>query len=598
MKLSRLYSDKAELFGPIDFVQGLNVVMAEIRVPENRNKDTHNLGKTTLGRMLDFCLLSDRDAGFFLFKHLGVFKDFIFFLEVGLADASYVTVRRGVEQASKISFKKHEAGHQDLSALPVSQWDHVDMPFDRAKQMLDSLLDWRALKPWHYRKGLGYLLRGQYDYRDVFQLQRFAGPDSEWKPFLAHVLGFDARLVALHYENDEELSKKKAAAQTIELELGGSTEDISKMEGILLLKQKEAEKKQRLLDAFDFRAPDKDRTKQLVDGIDERIALLNSQRYSLNHNLKKVLRSLEEGQILFSPGEAERLFKEVGVLFQGQIKRDFEQLIAFIRAITEERRDYLQEERAEIGSELRRVNVERNELGKKRSDALSFLAGTDVFSKYKRVSDEMVTIRADITSLERQRDFLRRLQTLRSDMRLLTEEAGRLQAQIQADVDQQNSDSDSLFSTIRVSFSDITEEVINRKALLNVSLNKSGHLEFSAEILDESGNATSAGIGHTYRKLLCVAFDLAVLEAHLGDRFPRVVFHDGVFESVDPRKRENLLQVIRRYADFGLQPTITLNDYDAPPPREDGGPVFDPADIVLTLHDEDDTGRLFKMKPW
>ena len=173
MKLSRLYSNSPELFAPVDFTPGLNVVLAEIRLPENRDKDTHNLGKTTLGRVLDFGFLAGRDPKFFLFKHFNLFKDFVFFLEIELADASYVTVRRGVQEATKISFKKHEASYQDFSTLPPSEWDHLEMPFDRAREMLDSLLDWRALKPWHYRKGLGYLLRSQDDYRDVFQLSRF-----------------------------------------------------------------------------------------------------------------------------------------------------------------------------------------------------------------------------------------------------------------------------------------------------------------------------------------------------------------------------------------------------------------------------------------
>ena len=48
MKLSRLYSNRPDLFDPIEFVPGLNVVMGEIRLPENRSRDTHNLGKTTL----------------------------------------------------------------------------------------------------------------------------------------------------------------------------------------------------------------------------------------------------------------------------------------------------------------------------------------------------------------------------------------------------------------------------------------------------------------------------------------------------------------------------------------------------------------------
>src|SRR3546814_1372289 len=126
------------------------------------------------------------------------------------------------------------------------------------------------------------------------------------------MLGFNAKLIASHYEKEDELSKRQDTAQTIKNELGGSIEDISKIEGILLLKQKEAEKKQKLLDAFDFRAQDKDRTRQLVDGIDERIATLNSERYSLNQNRKKILTSLEEDQILFNPEEAQRLVEEAG----------------------------------------------------------------------------------------------------------------------------------------------------------------------------------------------------------------------------------------------------------------------------------------------
>ncbi len=575
----------------------MNVVMAEIRLPENRSKDTHNLGKTTLGRLLDFGFLAKRDPKFFLFKHSYLFKEFIFFLEIELEDASFVTIRRSVKEATKISFKRHQAGHQDLSGLALTEWDHVNMPFERARELLDGVLDWRAIKPWAYRKGLGYLLRSQDDFRDVFHLRKFAAAHSDWKPFLAHVLGFDAQLIVEHYEKEEQLSKKQAIAQTIKNELGGSIEDISKIEGILLLKQKEAEKKQTLLDAFDFRTQDKDSTKQLVDDIDVKIASLNAERYSYNQTKKKIISSLEEDQILFNPDEAQRLFEEAGVLFKGQIKKDFQQLIDFNRAITDERRGYLQEEREEVEAELKRINAELNFLGKKRSEMLSFLSETDIFGKYKQVSDEMVILRADITSLERQRGFLHRLQELRKEIRALTEERGNLQAQIEANVEKQNSDQDSLFSAIRVFFNEIVEEVIDRKALLSVSPNQLGHLEFKAEILDESGNATSADLGHTYRKLLCIAFDLAVLRAHLDEKYPRFVYHDGVFESLDDRKKENLLAIIRRYAELGLQPIITLIDSDMPV-RAGDQPVFSSDEIVITLHDEGEKGRIFKMRAW
>lgn len=599
MKLSKLYSNKPDLFSPIDFQAGLNVVLAEIRLPENRGRDTHNLGKTTLVRVIDFCFLTGRDKDFFLFKHINIFENFVFFLEIGLADATYVTVRRSVAEHSKISFKKHEAAHQDFTDLSEDDWDHNALPLERAREMLDGLLDWRAVSPWDYRKGLGYQLRTQDDYNDVFQLRRFAmGKHKDWKPYVAHVLGFNYKLIEQYYAKLEQLEDKKNIAETVKAELGGSVDALSKIEGILLLKQNDAGKMQKLLDAFDFREQDMDRTEQLVSGINIRIAELNSKRYSLTQTRRKIDTSLEEDQILFKPDQAERLFKEVGVLFPEQIKRDYNQLIAFNRAITDERRSYLQEERTEIEAMLKIIAEELDDLGKRRAVVLGFLGTTDVFAKYKQVTDDLVILRADIADLERQRGFLGRLQQLRGEIRALTEECVHLQSQIEANVESQNSDRTSLFSTIRIYFSEIIEEVLAHKALLSVSPNKSGHLEFKAEILDDDGKATSADRGHTYLKLLCIAYDLAVLRAHLGDRFPHFVYHDGVFESLDDRKKANLLGVIRKYANLGVQYVITLIDSDMPPPEAKDKSVFAPDEVVLTLHDEGPKGLLFRMRPW
>ena len=597
MKPSKLYSNRPAEFVAIEFEPELNVVLAEIRLPENRDRDTHNLGKTTLGRLLDFGFLAGRDAKFFLFKHLDRFEEFVFFLEIELLDGSYVTVRRSVAEASKIAFKKHAARHQDFSTLPDLEWDHVDVPFARAKELLDSLLDWRALKPWHYRKGLGYFLRSQEDFRNVFQLRKFANLHADWKPFLAHILGFDAELITQHYEKENELKEAEQKATTIRQELGGEIEDAGKIDGLLLLKRQEVARKQELLDAFDFRSQDKADTKQLVDQVDARIAALNQRRYSLTQNRKKIIASLEEDQILFNPEDASELFREAGVLFSGQIKRDFQQLISFNKAITDERRGYLVEERTEIDAELKTINTELNTLGKRRSEMLAFLSSTDSFAKYKHLSGELVTLRADIESLARQREFVHRLQQLRTDIRTLSEEKMHLQAAIEADVETKNADDESLFSRIRLFFNEIVEDVIDQKALLSVVVNQYGHLDFRAELLDDAGNATSADRGFSYKKLLCIAFDLALLRAHLDEAFPRFAFHDGVFESLDDRKKENLLAVIRRYTALGIQSIITLIDSDLPP-RENEDRVFDETEVIIVLHDEGDRGRLFKMGAW
>ena len=98
-----------------------------------------------------------------------------------------------------------------------------------------------------------------------------------------------------------------------------------------------------------------------------------------------------------------------------------------------------------------------------------------------------------------------------------------------------------------------------------MSTNQQGHLEFIAEILDDSGNATSADFGSYVSETTVHRFGpTALLQTHMHSHFPRFVFHDGVFESLDDRKKDNLLGVIRSNANLGIQHIITLIDSDLP----------------------------------
>lgn len=599
MKLSKLYSNHENLFSSIDFHDGLNVVFAEIRNPKNRDKDTHNLGKSTLGRLIDFMFLSKKNTDFFLFKHFEIFQTFIFFLEIEVDVGSYITIRRDVAHSSKICFKKHKDYFQNYSDLPQEQWDHCDVPFDRAKELLDGLLNFTSIPyPWNFRNALGYFIRSQDDFSDVFRLNKFRSKDSDWKPFLAFLLGFDYSLISNHYKNEKLLAEKKHTENVLKAELGNSVENISKVEGILLLKQKDAEKKQALLDSFNFGEIDKDKSLLSSDKIEEEIAELNQKRYALQISRKKIIKTLNEEKMLFSTEDAQALFKEVGILFADQIKNDFEKLVSFNKAITEERTSYLIEEKKNIDTKLILINKELDILNKSLSSAMEYLSDTQTFKKYKTISNELIVIKADISALERQRERIQKLQEIRSEIRTLTEERNRLRSLIEDDCEKTNSDQKSLFSIIRLYFSEIIDTVVNRKALLSVSTNKDGHLQFKAEILDESGNATSADMGHTYRKLLCIAFDLSILRAYQTERFPHFVFHDGVFESLDNRKKENLLTILRDYTSIGIQSTITLIDSDLPHREKTEPTVFDDTEIVLKLHDENQNGRLFKMNAW
>lgn len=59
MKLSHLYTNNPAIFTPIRFREGLNVILARIQHPKDHEKVSHNLGKTLLIDVIDFCLLKE-----------------------------------------------------------------------------------------------------------------------------------------------------------------------------------------------------------------------------------------------------------------------------------------------------------------------------------------------------------------------------------------------------------------------------------------------------------------------------------------------------------------------------------------------------------
>jgi uncharacterized protein YydD (DUF2326 family) len=209
VKLSRLYCNKPRVFGPIDLNGGLNVVYAKVERPQESDKDSHNLGKTLLIHLIDFLLLKGFDRGHFLYDHKDLFSDFTFFLELETNAGQYVTIRRAVATHTKIRFQEHDEPGQDFTSLGGDAWDQSPKSFTKARAKLNEYLDISAIAPWPYRKGVGYFLRTQNDYRDVFQLARFSkGKDRDWKPFMAKMLGFDHAVIEAKYKLDQEIEQK------------------------------------------------------------------------------------------------------------------------------------------------------------------------------------------------------------------------------------------------------------------------------------------------------------------------------------------------------------------------------------------------------
>ena len=598
MKLSKIYSNLPTLFKEVEFNSGLNVVMAEIRLPKSTDKDTHNKGKTLLGRLIDFCLLSQKNNNFFLFKNYAIFKDFVFFLEIDIDDKRFLTLRRSVNKPSKISFKLLKEKNQNLAELPNDEWDHVDVPYERSKQILDSILDLRGLSPWTYRNMLGYLLRGQNDYTDVFQLSKFKGKHIQWKPFLCHILGFNAQLAHDHYKSILELEEKQKEELTLSIELQDRSQSLSSVDGLILIKENEINTKKFYLNDFDFTYEDKQETKKLVMKFDTQISQYNDELYTLNANRRKINEILSEDNFEFNIEETSKTFEEVGILFEGQIKRSFEQLVEFKKTITKERKKYLIAELEETTQNINKLQSKSLSAQKERAKSISFIKDTSALDKYKEISNELVNLEADVQVLHRQKASLKRLENIRAKIREIQSTEDKLRTEVIEDITKTSEDQTSTFSQVRLFFDKIIKKVISRNALINADVNTNGNPEFSIDILDNADMPTSADEGNTYKKLLCVSFDMAVIHSRQAERFPKFMFHDGALESLDDRKKIALIDLLRENTKSGIQHIITCIDSEVPTTADHIPYGFHDDEIILRLHDDGPQGRLFMIDSW
>lgn len=596
MKLSKLYSNQNDIFEPIVFNDGFNVVYGDIRHPERYELDTHNLGKTTLAKLLDFMFLAKRHPQQFLFKHEDRFESFVFFLEIALIDGSYLTIKRSIKENTRISFKKHNKRGQDYSLLRDNLWSHKDVAIDNARTLLDGCLHFDILNQYPYRKIIGYLVRTQDDFTNVFKLNKERGKDLNWKPYIADLLGFDGNLARQHYDKISEVNKIKDKILSVSLnDMDNVTKELSKIDNKLLLRQKELTKIQEFVDNFNFDEIDQEKIEQLVDSIDNKIADLNMQEYSIKNNITRINESLNTTSIKFNTNQVEELFEEANILFPKQVAKDFNQLINFNKAITKERKRFLKEELQELQSELKLIGEELKLLNAERSSHLSFLSETELVKKFKESNKQIARIQAEISFLEKQKENIDEIQSLTKQKRVLENELENIQDKMQTNLTEVNEVTASVFSNVRVYFNEIISKVFNKEGAITVYLNKNGNFEFDATYQDFQGNNTSEGDGNTYGKFLCIAFDLAIARAYLDENYPKFLYIDGALEVLDNRKRKLLLEVFREYSDLGIQVIITSISSEISGFAQN---PFTDEEIILTLHDDGQDGRLFKMPAW
>ena len=583
MKLVKIFSDGQ--FKNVIFNNEYNIVLATIHDKENK-KNTHNLGKTSLLIVIDFLLLSKFSNKSPILSNK-IFENQTFYLEILLNSGEYLVIKRGLTEPSKISFRISNEPLADFKE--PAQWDETRMPFEAARKYLNSHLKYDVLSDWSYRKSISYFIRTQKDYDDVFQLNKFKGKHITWKPFVFDLLGFDGSLIKQKLECDERIEAKKKEINILQHQASVNIAEKDKILGLIDIKTEEKKKVEEEIDRFNFYTKDSGVTKELIDSIDSQLQSLNAERYKLGYEIRKIESSLEQVSTVVRLDKLKELYTEVGIFFPETLSKKYDELERFTQAISSEREKYLRENLIILKREYEDIDAKIKFKEKERSNRIVMLTEADAYDKFKIYQKDLANIEGEINLL---REKLR----LIDNSSIIEEEIENLQEQKKLFISEiRDAINKRAHAEINRIFNQIITEIVGTNAIISIKQNTDGNVEFEADYQTSTQITTSEADGTSYKKLLCVAFDLALLIHYSKHSFYRFVYHDGVLEGLDDRIKQRLLNVTQRLCkEYNLQYILTLIDSDIPRDIKGDGYKFPIAAICLNLDDKNDQGKLFE----
>jgi uncharacterized protein YydD (DUF2326 family) len=601
--LSQLYSNNSRLFPAIDFNgvvdTELSVIFARVKKPKDTHKDSHNLGKTVLVDLIDFLLLKDLSSvpNHFLAKHRILFADWIFYLELRNTKGQYITVRRSVKEPTKIAFKMHPKRLPvgAPAGVPNVSWDHIDVALDRAVQLLDGHLGLTAIKPFAYRSGVGYFLRTQGDYRDLFQLAKTSeAPDKDWKPYLAKLFGIDPDLVMRKYKLDEEVAELKKRADEIQQSVPSiRTRNLNELRMDVSSRRELLSETEGRIDRFKFAQEELRISKAVAGELEAEDVDLNQQIANLDYDIAQ-MRSSVQRTVMFDLARIKKIFDETQTFFSPQLIKQYDELVDFNKTITAERSKFLKKQIADLEKERSTLAGRKAEVDDRRAQYYEILQEHDTFRKFKSLQKEQAVQRAEV---EQKLLQIRKLEELLQAERL--HKAKQLErSKLIEEIDTEVAQGTAIQARINNEFARMVNKVLSLNGSVYLKMNQNGNIDpqHTADPSNVDAGQSSQSEGNTYKRLLCILFDFAVLKAYAKSEFFRFVYHDGLLETMDDRKKVELLQLLKEFADeTGVQCIFSVIESEMPLNPDGHRRQFSTEQIIRELSDDGSRGRLFKM---
>lgn len=578
-------------FRTVKFKPGLNIVLASRGKVSTRRGTRNGLGKTTLLRVVHFCLGGNEKLKDEI-KHNSL-QDWQFTLEL-LVGKERVMVTRSVDRPSQVLVNAASSWldmHHIDNLNQLSSQQKMDFGSVRGERKL-SIGDWRnilgkdlydlkSLKnvphPVAFESLLGYDIRiSRFDRPFEYRVNQYRRDVHLCNTYL---LGLNWQFASKW----EEIKRRDDAIRTDHNELKQDEHIAAEMTTTIGELETERDRLQRILNRTDADLSQFRVHPQYVH-IETEANELTRQIHDLTNRilqLKRLIDFHDDSVRVEKPADERKvieLYEEAGSVLSAPLVKRLEDVRAFHFQITRNRREYLLKEVSRLKQELSNATQQREQLSDRKAKLLQVLDTHGAIEEFRRIEQLSDHTRTELEAVKSQIEKLKEIEKETSILRIEREQ---LLLDARFDLDEKTA-----ASKAREVYDRNTEALYETSGKLIVNLDPHTGYNFDVDI-PRSG---SAGVDEM--KVFCYDLMRAELWSQRETR-PGFLVHDSsIFANVDERQIARALELAEsKSRECGFQYIVCL-DADRIPHDEFTEDFHIENFVSLTLTDAEPSGRL------
>lgn len=579
----RVWSD-LENFRETRFKSGMNVVIADRSKDASETESTNGLGKTTLIRIIQFCLGSDLSKDKVL-NHPDL-SSVLFGIDFDF-NGSVIEVKRSTANGG---------GAVTVTASFVEGFD-LELISDDEKFKTITLEDWRrvlTLRLLARRKDLAsiadvgspsfrevayyYMRLGKaafVDPKQVFQGQ--SGPSMRLN--VSYLLGLNWSAQKTLQQKRDKSTEIGKAIKILKAAESTDIESIGDLEADRVVLEESIEARRAEVDNFNVR--------QDYEEIEKRLIEIDSSLHDLindNHSDARLLENYRVSSKETPEADASRpitVLRDAGAVFKEAALKSIEQVTEFHKQVYRNRKTFLETEILNLNQQIKDRSAQIRDFTNKKTEILRILSSSGALDSLIELQRSLTDMKGELESLKSRIDERKKFDRQKDDLAVQITSTRTL---LKNDLEDRRETIDEAVAL----FARYSNHLYGQPAKLGIEIKTAGY-GFNITIERDGSEGVEQMV------VFCFDLMLATLRARRNSTFDTLIHDSTLFADVDPRQYGLALQLAHQESvSEGFQYICCLNAGALP--NDQLGEL--PLDSLIRqkLTDDSDKTRLLGMR--